>query len=133
MRRVWGRDETYRWPSAKPVWTITVVLMALVAAAGAAKYVYEVQWTWFERAYFETYSHALWRPWLKTSSYALVYRIEGKKERLAVEDDFRDPAVLTGRATLDWRRRTYDQGQLLRWFETAVYGGESPWAQLWAV
>jgi hypothetical protein len=27
MSRVWGRDETYRWPSDKPVWTITVLVV----------------------------------------------------------------------------------------------------------
>jgi hypothetical protein len=32
MSKVWGREETYRWPSGKPVWTIMAVALAVVAA-----------------------------------------------------------------------------------------------------
>jgi hypothetical protein len=36
MSRVWGRDETYRWPSDKPVWTITALALTVVAVLAAA-------------------------------------------------------------------------------------------------
>jgi hypothetical protein len=36
MSRVWGREETYRWPSDKPVWTFTALLLTVVAVLAAA-------------------------------------------------------------------------------------------------
>lgn len=36
MSRVWGREETYQWPSDKPVWTITALALTVVAVLAAA-------------------------------------------------------------------------------------------------
>jgi hypothetical protein len=35
MSRVWGREETYRWPSDKPVWTITALALTVVVLLAA--------------------------------------------------------------------------------------------------
>ncbi len=49
MSRVWGRDETYRWPSDKPVWTITALALTVVAVLAAAGYEYARKWTYFQQ------------------------------------------------------------------------------------
>ena len=52
MSRVWGREETYRWPSDKPVWTITALLLTVVAVLAAAGYEY--------RGNGRTFSKPIW-------------------------------------------------------------------------
>ncbi len=55
MSRVWGREETYRWPSDKPVWTITALALMVVAVLAAATHEYLREWTYFQQAYLGTY------------------------------------------------------------------------------
>jgi hypothetical protein len=47
MSKVWGREETYRWPSDKPVWTITALVLTVAAVLAAAGYEYARKWTYF--------------------------------------------------------------------------------------
>lgn len=130
MSRVWGREETYRWPSDKPVWTLTVMVLAVLAMAGAAFYQYQWQWTFLQQAYLKTYISTE-RTWLKSAPYPILYRVEGKQQRPAVDADLSDPAVLSRKAKLQWERGEYNNAELARWLETAIYSGESPWAKLW--
>ena len=131
MSTRWGRDESYRWPSDKPVWTLTALVVALFAMAGGAAYQFE-QWTLLERLYLGTYIGSEMRPWVKSAPYAVLYRIEGKQKRAAREVDLSDPAVsfgkeTQGKAKLEWERGVYKNRELKEWLEAAVYGGESPW------
>ena len=136
MSTRWGRDESYRWPSDKPVWTITSLVVALFAMAGGAAYQFE-QWTFLERLYLGTYVSSEMRPWVKSAPYAVLYRIEGKQKRAAREVDLSDPAVSfgkesQGKAKLEWERGFYKNRELNEWLEAVIYGGESPWVSLWA-
>ncbi len=137
MSRVWGRDETYRWPSDKPVWTITVLLLTVVAVLAAATHEYLRKWTYFQQAYLGMYIGSEVRLWSKTTPSLVAYRIEGKQKRLAVDRDLSDPAVSVGKesrgkAKLEWERGTYNNAELHQWLERAIYGGQSPWLLLWA-
>ncbi len=137
MSRVWGRDETYRWPSDKPVWTITVLLLTGVAVLAAATHEYLRKWTYFQQAYLGMYIGSEVRLWSKTTPSLVAYRIEGKQKRLAVDRDLSDPAVSVGKesrgkAKLEWERGTYNNAELRQWLERAIYGGQSPWLLLWA-
>lgn len=52
MSSKWGRDETYHWPSAKPVWTISAFVVGVAAIIGTAVYQVEAGWTPLERYRF---------------------------------------------------------------------------------
>ncbi len=137
MSRVWGREETYRWPSDKPVWTITALALTVVAVLAAAGYEYARKWTYFQQAYLGTYIGSEVRLWSKTTPSLVAYRIEGKQKRAAVDRDLSDPAVGVGKETqakvkLEWERGTYNNAELRQWLERAIYGGQSPWLLLWA-
>ena len=128
----WGREEKYRWPSAKPLWTITAVALAVVALLVAAGYEYTREWTLFQQAYLRIYVGSEVRLWVKSAPYLIAYRVEGKQKRAAVDRDLSDAAVLSGKAKVEWERGTYDNAELHRWLEQAIYGGQSPWLLLWA-
>src|SRR5260370_2273009 len=116
MSKVWGREETYRWPSGKPVWTITALLLTVVAVLAGAGYEYARKWTYFQQAYMGTYIGSEVRLWSKTTPSLMAYRIEGKQKRLAVSRDLSDPAVSVGKesqgkAKLEWERGTYSNAE----------------------
>jgi type IV secretory pathway TraG/TraD family ATPase VirD4 len=134
MSRVWGREETYHWPSGKPVWTIAVLLVTVVAVLGAAIHEYK-KWPYFQQAYLGMYIGSEVRLWSKTAPALVAYRIEGKQKRLAVDRDLSDPTVGVGKtaqakAKLEWERGTYTNAELRQWLERAIYG-QSPWLLLW--
>jgi type IV secretory pathway TraG/TraD family ATPase VirD4 len=137
MSKVWGRQETYRWPSDKPVWTITALMLTVVAVLAMATHEYLRKWTYFQQAYLGMYIGSEVRLWSKTTPSLVAYRIEGKQKRLAVDRDLSDPAVVVGKdaqgkAKLEWERGTYSNAELRLWLERAIYGGQSPWLLLWA-
>ena len=137
MSKVWGREETYRWPSDKPVWTITALMLTVVAVLAMATHEYLRKWTYFQQAYLGMYIGSEVRLWSKTTPSLVAYRIEGKQKRLAVDRDLSDPAVSVGKesqgkAKLEWERGTYNNAELRQWLERAIYGGQSPWLLLWA-
>jgi hypothetical protein len=84
MSRVWGREETYRWPSDKPVWTITALALTVVAVLAAATHEYLREWTYFQQAYLGTYIGRGVRLWSKTTPSLVAYRIEGGLAHLYV-------------------------------------------------
>lgn len=131
MNKKWGREETYRWPSDKPVWTITTLVLAVVAVIGSAAYQYQREWTELQRVYLKTYIATGMRTWMKSASYALVYRVEGTKRRAALNDDLSDEAVLGGKAKLEWQRGVYNNQELHGWLERAIYEGDGPLGLVW--
>ena len=136
MKNRWGREETYRWPGGRPVWTIAALALTVVAVLGAAGYEYS-RWPYFQQAYLGMYIGSEVRLWSKTTPALLAYRVEGKQKRLAVDRDLSDAAVSVGKesqgkAKIEWERGTYNNAELRRWLEREIYGGQSPWALLWA-
>ena len=127
----WGRKENYRWPSRRPLALITALLLATAATIATAFYDYQ-HWTLLQQAYLKPYLNSVTHPWIKAAPFTLVYRIEGKKEELAGNEDLSDPAVLTGKANLKWERRTYLNTDMERWFREAIYDGQTPWVLLLA-
>jgi hypothetical protein len=125
----WGRNETYRWPSRKPVWTITALALAVAATIATAVYQYK-QWTFLQQSYLKPYFNSVMHPWIKTAPFTLVYRVEGRKEKLAENADLTDPAVLSGKAKLEWKRNNYLNTDMERWLRESIYEGQRPWALL---
>ncbi|MGH9565938.1 MAG: hypothetical protein ACRD4I_08150 [Candidatus Angelobacter sp.] len=130
MKNQWGRDEGYHWPSSKPVWTIKALVLAVMATIATAVYEYTQEWTFLQKKYLVAYVSSVSRPWLKAAPYPMVFRIEGKQERLAVNEDFSDPAVLSGKAKLQWERKSYLNTDMERWLREAIYAGQKPWVLL---
>ena len=90
MKNPWGREETYQWPSSKPVWTITAFALGVVAIIGTAVYQYEMRWTPLERYWFPNYLKMQLAAGLgfKTSDYRLL-EVEDRqgRHRVAMEQD----------------------------------------------
>ena len=120
MSKVWGREETYRWPSDKPVWTITALMLTVVAVMAMATHEYLRKWTYFQQAYLGMYIGSEVRLWSKTTPSLVAYRIEAKQKRLAVSRDLSDPAVSSGKVKLEWERGTYNNAELRQWLERAI-------------
>ena len=55
MNRKWGREETYYWPSHKPLWTISAVVIGVLVFVGMAIYRAELRWTPLQRYWFPNY------------------------------------------------------------------------------
>lgn len=102
MSSKWGREESYRWPSKKPVRTITALFVAALATMATVFYVYAEEWTFLQQRYLGTYITSVSRSWVKVAPYRIVFRVDGAKERLAVDADFNDPVVLARKAKLQW-------------------------------
>ena len=70
----WGRNESYRWPSHKPMWTITAFVLGIAAILGTVVYQFEMQWTPLERYWFPKYLKMQFLGWLglKTSEYRML-------------------------------------------------------------
>ncbi|HEY6352005.1 MAG TPA: type IV secretion system DNA-binding domain-containing protein [Candidatus Angelobacter sp.] len=126
----WGRKENYRWPNRRPLALITALLVAAAATIGTAVYDYKQQWTFLQQTYLKPYLNSVSHPWVKTMAFTLVYRIDGKKEQLARNEDFTDPAVLAGQAKLKWERSSYLNADMQRWFQEVIYDGQNPFALL---
>ena len=55
MNRRWGREETYYWPSHKPLWTISAVVIGVLVFVGMVIYQAELRWTPLQRYWFPNY------------------------------------------------------------------------------
>lgn len=90
MSSKWGRDETYHWPSAKPVWTISAFVVGVAAIIGTAVYQVEARWTPLERYWFPNYLKMQLAAGLgfTAADYRLL-EVEDRQghHRLAVEQD----------------------------------------------
>jgi type IV secretory pathway TraG/TraD family ATPase VirD4 len=85
----WGREESYRWPSNKPVWTIGAFTFGVLVILGMAVYQFAMQWTPLERYWFPSYlkMHLAAGLGLKTSDYRLLEVENRQGHRLAVNED----------------------------------------------
>src|SRR5215470_11546739 len=56
MRETWGRVETAgQWPHPRPVWTLAVLVIALISAAAIQAYDCTIKWTPLQRWYVSAY------------------------------------------------------------------------------
>ena len=134
----WGREESYHWPSSKPLWTITALVLAVAATIGTAAYEYKQQWTFFQRLYLGKYINTIARPWLKSAPYDLVYVVDakGKWQRRATDKDLTEPMMLEAldkkRVKIEWQHTPAVMNtELQDWLETEIYQGHKPWELLW--
>ena len=90
MKDRWGRDETYHWPSNKPVWTISAFVFGVLAIMGMAIYQIEMRWTPLQRYWLPSYlkMHLAAGLGFKASDYRLLEVEDSQgRHRVAVEQD----------------------------------------------
>jgi Type IV secretion-system coupling protein DNA-binding domain len=126
----WGKASG-GWPSEKPLGFIGAVVLGVIVAAAAGWWHYAYRWTELQREYRWSYLKTQFAL-VSQTSHALVFRVEGKNKRLAVNADLMDPAVIEGRVKLlrAGRPQPYDNAKLREWLRAEIYGGRSPWTKL---
>ena len=124
MRQTWGRVDTAgRWPHPRPVWTMTVLVVAILTAAAIQAYAYLGTWTPLQRWYLSAYLKSGLIAGLGFTSagqYRLLHVVDRTGNRLALDDEvapaptvagvpFRltDAAVREGDRALVWRDERY--------------------------
>ena len=141
----WGRKEYSKpWPSRKPVWTVTAILLSVVFFAGLLTWEYEGSWTAAERLYLSDYLKSGARGKASAtaaSRYTLLEAVVGKGQRLVIGDEIErvlgpdgrpgyrltDEGVQDGIARLEWVTATYNDRGLHRVMSEAVYAGHESW------
>ncbi len=102
MSQEWGRAlDAGVWPRPKPVWTLSLLLIAVLsgAAIGARDYIQE--WTPLQRMYFPSYirSQCVTAFGITRGTYRL-WRVVGRTgERFAINEDVRPVTTQDGEAT----------------------------------
>lgn len=122
----WG-NQGGKWPGKWPWATTMAVVAGLVAFVASAAWLCNRDWTFLQQRYLGVYVWSQATPW-KTSTYELLYRVDGKARRLAVDADGAD--VQQHKATLAWSKDEYDNGKLRAWIGEAFYQGRAPWTKL---
>ena len=129
MRQIWGRVETAgRWPHPRPVWTMTVLVVALLTAAAIQAYASLRTWTPLQRWYISAYLRSGLIGGLGftgAGQYRLLHVVDRTGNRLALDDEvapapavagipFRltDAAVRAGDRALVWRDERYRHAAL---------------------
>jgi type IV secretory pathway TraG/TraD family ATPase VirD4 len=119
MRETWGRLETAgQWPHPRPVWTLAMLVIALISAAAIQAYDCTIRWTPLQRWYVSAYLRSgliAGLGFTGVGQYRLLHVLEGTHDRLALDDEvapapavagmpFRltDAAIRTGDRALVW-------------------------------
>src|SRR5262245_17157992 len=142
MRQIWGRVETAgRWPHPRPVWTMTVLVVALLTAAAIQAYASLRTWTPLQRWYISAYLRSGLIAGLGFTSagqYRLLHVLDRTGNRLALDDEvapapaiagipFRltDAAVRAGDRALVWRDERYRHAALHVFLAHWIYDHQS--------
>jgi len=127
MSQEWGRANTAgTWPRPKPVWTLALLLAAMVSGAAVGMYRYAVIWTPLQRLFLSPYLRSEFASALafKTGRYRLLLVIDRKGSRLPLDEEVQplttdettfaisDLGVQAGNLRLAWQERSYDHATL---------------------
>ncbi|MEO8481539.1 MAG: type IV secretion system DNA-binding domain-containing protein [Acidobacteriota bacterium] len=139
MSEAWGRvSAAGTWPHPKPVWTLTVLIMALTSSAVTAVWQYEVLWTPLQQAYAPTYLRCRLMAALgfsTTGRYRLLEVEALGGTRLALEEEVQPvpagrgdaafalttAALRVGDRGLAWREASYPHAALQRFLDRWIY------------
>ena len=128
MRTEWGRDERTDWPSSKPVYTILLLVVSVLAGAGVECFRYLCDWTPLERYYLPIVCRdaRLPGPFARTDGTRCLELATRKGSRLALDSEVQpvvtdsgektfaltDDAIKQGALRLEWQRHSYDNIKL---------------------
>jgi hypothetical protein len=136
MKNRWGRTDTAgTFPRPKPVWSTTVLIVAILGGMATETYWYARVWTPLQQHYLSTYLHTACLSALGLSSghYELLEVVHTHDQRLALDDEVEpDPAAETGFALTEagrragdrqlvWRGDTYQRGPLYQFLREYIY------------
>jgi hypothetical protein len=142
VRHEWGRaDAAGTWPRPKPVWTITLLLVAIVSGAATGAYRYATIWTPLQRLYLSSYlrSKCATALALKTGRYQLLTVIDRKGSRLALDEEVQPFTDATnevafalselgrqaGGRQVVWQDRSYDHAKVHGVLREWIYRDQS--------
>jgi hypothetical protein len=149
MPNQWGRNETYNWPSDKPVWTYTV-LTVTVAVICALQWLNYTRWTPLEQYWFPTYLQANLMPHFNVpaSQYRLMLVEHSDKTFYAPTEEeiepgvtltpdgrhlpfvLTEPAQQRGEKLVLLPPRVWDNRHLADKLRDDIYDGQTPFALL---
>ncbi len=138
MRQTWGRVETAgRWPHPRPVWTMTALVVALLAAGAVQTYACLRSWTSLQRWYLSAYLRSgliAGLGFTGAGQYRLLHVVDRTGSRLALDDEvtpapgraampfqLTDAAVLAGDRTLVWQDERYRHPALYAFLNHWIY------------
>src|SRR5579872_1233294 len=91
MNQEWGRSDTAgTWPRPKPVWTLALLMVALMVGGGVGAYQYRAAWTPLQRLFLSPYIRSELAADLgfKTGRYRLLHVIDRKGgSRLPLDEE----------------------------------------------
>src|SRR2546425_4274123 len=129
MSQEWGRaDAAGTWPRPKPVWTLPLLIVAIVSGAAIGAYRYATAWTPLQRLFLSPYLRSQFASALafKTGQYRLLHVIDRRGSRLPLDEEVQPLTTATGETTfvlsdlgaqfgdlrLEWQGRSYDHARL---------------------
>jgi hypothetical protein len=138
----WGRaDAAGTWPRPRPVWTLALLLMAIVSGAAIGAYRYATIWTPLQRFYLSSYLRSECASALafKTGRYQLLTVIDPKGSRLALDEEVQPFTEATNEVTfalselgrqagdrhVAWQDRSYDHAKLHDVLREWIYRDQS--------
>ena len=142
MRHEWGRaDAAGTWPRPKPVWTLALLLVAIVSGAAIGAHRYTTIWTPLQRLYLSSYLRSACASALafKTGRYRILTVIDRKGSRLALDEEVQPFTDATnevafalselGRQAGDrqvaWQDRSYDHAKVHGVLREWIYRDQS--------
>lgn len=90
MSQEWGRaDAAGTWPRPKPIWTLALLLAAIVSGAAVGAYRYTTAWTPLQRLFLSPYLRSDLASALafKSGRYRLLHVIDRKGSRLPLDEE----------------------------------------------
>ncbi len=142
MNQVWGRRENTRWPSSRPVYTITALVIALASGFVITYHRYTEVWTPLERLYLMQYlrSGVMARLGVKADRYQLLNVANRKASRLALDDEvvpvttasgeitfaLTQEAVKAGAVQVEWEGAQYYSAELHAFLGHWIYHDQTP-------
>lgn len=135
-----GRDERTDWPSSKPVCTIWLLIVSVLAGISFECFHYQYDWTPLERYYLPTYAATEIAGAVRPNGwYTLLELTTRRGSELALDTAVQpvvtdggektfaltDHAVKQGAMRLEWQRHPYDNRKLHAVLGTWIYQGQS--------
>jgi type IV secretory pathway TraG/TraD family ATPase VirD4 len=142
MSQQWGRaDGAGTWPHPKPVWTLALLLTAMMSGAAIGAYRYTAIWTPLQRFYLSSFLRSEFASALafKTGRYRVLTVVDRKGNRLALDEEVQPPTTATDEITfalseiavqagvrrLAWQDRLYDHAKLHAVLCDWIYRGQT--------
>jgi len=122
MRTEWGRDERTDWPSSKPVYTIALLILSVVAGSGVECVRFLRVWTPLERHYLLTYVGTEIAGIVRQNGwYSLLEVVTRKGNHLALDSEVVPVVTDSGEKTFALTSEAVKQGALRLELQRGLY------------